>query len=171
MNIYLKALIYLILFSLLHFGYDSTGLQFLKPICGTNESIFQHLKMGFFAYFFVFIIEYGIIKKRFRGNNFWYSRTLATIFIPWIIFLVWYLAPALWGKFSTTPGEISWALIVTYISGIFAAILEKGVEKARVSLGFKIVVFILFIASAFLFVWFTYKSPWVDLFVDPLKLE
>lgn len=171
MNIYLKALIYLIIFALLHFGYESTGLQFLKTICGINESVFQHLKMGFFAYFFASLIEYGIIRRRFSGNNFWCSRALATIFIPWIIFLIWYLAPAIWGKFSTITAELSWALIVTYISGIFGGILENGVEKAKVSSKFKMIIFILFAISTFLFVWFTYKLPWVDLFVDPLKLE
>lgn len=171
MNIYLKALIYLFLFGLLHFGYGSTGLEFLKPICGTNESVFQHLKMGFFAYFFASLIEYRVIRRRFRGNSFWCSRTLATIFIPWIIFLIWYLAPAIWGKFSTITVELSWALIVTYISGILAGIMEKGIEKAKISLGLKAVIFILFIISAFLFIWFTYKLPWIDLFVDPLKLE
>lgn len=171
MSIYLKALIYLIIFGLLHFGYESTGLQFLKPICGTDESVFQHLKMGFFAYFFASLIEYGIIRRRFRGNNFWCSRALATIFIPWIIFLIWYLAPAIWGKFSTITAELSWALIVTYISGVFGGILENGIEKIKASSGLKIAISILFVVSILLFVWFTYKLPWIDLFVDPLKLE
>ncbi|MCX7795812.1 MAG: DUF6512 family protein [bacterium] len=170
MNIYLKALIYLFLFGLLHFGYDSTGLEFLKPICGTNESVFQHLKMGFFAYLFTSLIEYRIIKRRFKGNNFWYSRILATILVPWIIFLIWYLVPAIYGK-VTLVLELSWALIVTYISGVFAGIIEKEVEKLKISLGFRTTVLALFIVSIFLFIWFTYRLPWIDLFVDPLKLE
>ncbi len=171
MNIYLKALIYLLIFGLLHFGYESTGLEFLKPICGTNESVFQHLKMGFFAYFFASLIEYRIVKGRFKGNNFWCSRALATILVPWMIFLIWYLVPATWGKINSVAIELSWAFIVSYLSGIFAGIIEKGVEKFKVSTEFKIVIIILFIVSAFLFVRFTYKSPWIDLFVDPLKLE
>jgi len=171
MNTYLKAFIYLILFGLLHFGYESTGLQFLKPICGTNESVFQHLKMGFFAYFFASLIEYVAIRRRLKANNFWSSRSLATVLNPWIIFLVWYLAPAVWGKFSTVASELSWALIVSYISGVFASILEKDIERAKISLCFKLIVFVLFVISAFLFIWFTYRLPWIDLFVDPLKLE
>ncbi|MGC8971694.1 MAG: DUF6512 family protein [bacterium] len=171
MNIYLKAIIYLLIFGLLHFGYESTGLQFLKPICGTDESVFQHLKMGFFAYLFASLIEYGIIRRRLRGNNFWYSRALATVFIPWAIFLIWYLAPAIWGKFSTITAELSWALIVSYISGVVGGIIEKNTEKTRPSLGFKLTISMLFVVSILLFVWFTYKLPWIDLFVDPLKLE
>jgi len=171
MSIFLKALIYLILFGLLHFGYDISKLEILKPICGINESVFQHLKMGFFAYFFTSLIEYGFIKRKLKGNSFWTSRMLATISIPWFIFLVWYLAPAIWGKFATATGELSWALIVTYISGIIASIMEKDIEKTRLSSSFKMTVLILFFISMFLFVWFTYKLPWVDLFVDPLKLE
>ncbi|MBC7320342.1 hypothetical protein H5T89_06825 [bacterium] len=169
MNIHLKSLLYLLLFGLLHFGYESTGLKFLKPICGTNESVFQHLKIGFFAYFFTSSIEFGIIKRRFKGNSFWCSRTLAVIFVPWIIFLIWYLVPAIWGK-VTLVVELSWALIVTYISGVFAGIIEKDLEKLRFSSRSKIITFILFVISAFLFIWFTYRLPWIDLFVDPSKL-
>jgi len=47
MNIFVKSLLYLIMFSILHFGYDLTHLIFLIPFCGVNESVFQYLKMAF----------------------------------------------------------------------------------------------------------------------------
>jgi hypothetical protein len=46
MNIYLKAVIFLLIFLILHFGYEITGWVFLTPFCGVNESVFQHLKMA-----------------------------------------------------------------------------------------------------------------------------
>lgn len=172
MNSFLKSLIYLLLFGLLHFGYEYTGIDILKTICGTNESIFQHLKMGFFAFFFASIIEYVVIRKRLkRNNNFWSSRVLLSIIIPWFIFLIWYLAPAIWGKFSTVTGELSWAFFVTYITGVIASLIEKDIAKSAMSSITKIIIFALFVISAFLFIWFTYTPPWIDLFVDPLKLE
>jgi len=75
MNIFLKAFIYLILFSVLHFGYDLTHLSFLKPFCGINESIFQHLKIAFWAYLLASLIEYPVFKRKKRKyEGFWIPR-------------------------------------------------------------------------------------------------
>jgi hypothetical protein len=64
MNIFVKSLLYLIMFSILHFGYDLTHLIFLIPFCGVNESVFQHLKMAFWSYLFTNLIEYFIERKK-----------------------------------------------------------------------------------------------------------
>jgi hypothetical protein len=53
MNIYVKPLLFLLSFSLFHFGYEITGWNLLTPFCGINESVFQHLKMAFWGYLLV----------------------------------------------------------------------------------------------------------------------
>jgi len=63
--------------------------------------------------------------------------------------------------------EVLWAIFVTYSSGVMVGIYRKNIEENMVTPSFKIVILILIILSAFLFVWFTYKLPWIDLFVDP----
>lgn len=100
MNVYLKALLYLFSFSVFHFGYELTGWTFLTPFCGINESVFQHLKMGFWGYILLSGIEYFSIRKKIKGNivNFWYSRIFSTIILPWITVLLWYLLPAVYGR-------------------------------------------------------------------------
>lgn len=168
MNIFIKSILYLVLFSLLHFGYDWTQWGFLKPFCGINESVFQHLKMAFWAYLITSVIEYILIKK--KTKNFWFPRLFSAIIIPWIIFLVWYLAPALYGKLSLAILEVFWAIFVTYIAGLIAGLIEKNFEKNDFTMGFKIAIIILLIISALLYILFTYKVPWVDLFVDPESL-
>ena len=75
MSIILKALIYLIFFSVLHFGYDLTHLSFLKPFFGINESIFQHLKMVFWAYLLASLVEYPVYKRKNKKyESFWIPR-------------------------------------------------------------------------------------------------
>lgn len=165
MNIFTKSILYLIVFSLLHFGYDWTKWVFLKPFCGINESVFQHLKMAFWSYLITAIIEYFIIKK--KSNNFWFPRFFSVTIIPWIIFLVWYLAPAFIGKFSLSVYEIIWALFVTYLSGIIGGIIEKNLEQYEFTLFFRTIVVVLLLISALLYICFTYKLPWVDVFIDP----
>ncbi len=159
MNLFIKSLIFLIIFSILHFGYDLTSWSFLKPFCGVDESVFQHLKMAFWAYFFASSIEYFAFKKK---GVFWYSRLLSTT-----IFLIWYLVPAFFGKLSSSKLELLWAIFSSYASAVMAGVVEKNVERGPINLSFKIVVIALFIISAILYILFTFKLPWIDLFVNP----
>ena len=164
MNVFIKSIIFLIIFSILHFGYDLTHWSFLKPFCGVDESVFQHLKMAFWAYFFSSIIEYFVLKKK---SGFWYSRLLSTIILPWFIFLIWYLVPAFFGKLTSSTIDLIWAIFTSYASAVIAGIFEKNLEKTSLDLSFKIVIFTLFIISAILYILFTFKLPWIDLFVNP----
>lgn len=166
MNIFFKSFVFLIIFSVLHFGYDLTRWEFLKPFCGVDESVFQHLKMAFWAYLSTNIIEYIILKKK-AHSSFWYSRFLSTIILPWSIFLVWYLMPALFGKLTSSTLELLWAIFSSYISAIFGGTIEKNIEEVSFNLRFKIFIIALLMTSSLLYILFTYKIPWIDLFVNP----
>ena len=178
MNIYLKSLIFLVVFSILHFGYEITGWTLLTPFCGVNESVFQHLKMAFWSYLLLTVlIEYPFIRKKIeRGKsdkriieigNFWYSRLLSVIILPWIMLIIWYLLPALYGKAESLLVDLVWAVAVTYLSCFFVGYLEKETEKIEFKLSTKYIILFLVFISGFLFVWFTYKLPWIDLFINP----
>jgi len=82
MRRFLKILIYVALFSVLHFGYELTGWDFLKVLCGTDESVFEHIKMGFWAYLFTSVIEFFAFKKK---QIFWSSRFFSASLVPWFI--------------------------------------------------------------------------------------
>lgn len=166
MGILAKAFLYLGLYVFLHFGYDATGFDVLRPIAGVSESVFEHLKIGFFAYFFASLLEFVILRRRsFRPRGFWPSRMLATWSIPWTIVSLWYLAQ------STKPLPLSlelvWAFSVTLLSGISGGILEREVEETWFSPRAKGVLFILFLVSCAFFATFTYRTPPVDLFATP----
>lgn len=168
MNIYVKSLLYLAIFSILHFGYDLTHWAFLIPLCGINESVFQHLKMAFWAYLLASLFEYFVVRRKLsKRKTFLYPRLLSTIIVPWFAMLIWYLVPAFYGRVEFLTLEILWAVFSTYFSGVMGGIIEKNIEENVVTPSFKIVILILIILSAFLFVWFTYKLPWIDLFVNP----
>jgi len=92
MNIYLKSLFYLAIFSILHFGYDLTHWVFLAPFCVINESVFQHLKMAFWAYLLTSVLEYFVIKEKIskrtlflvsQGSN--YSNT-TLVYYAYLVF-------------------------------------------------------------------------------------
>ncbi|MGQ9800599.1 MAG: DUF6512 family protein [Candidatus Saccharicenans sp.] len=168
MNIILKAFIYLIFFSVLHFGYDLTGWPFLKLFCGVNESIFQHLKMAFWAYLLASLVEYPVLKrKKKKYESFWIPRFFSASIVPWTIFLVWYLAPATGGKLSPSYLEIIWALVVSFFSGLAGGLIERTLEEQRLAFCFKVLVIFLVVVSAFLYITFTYNLPWIDMFRAP----
>ncbi len=168
MSIILKAFIYLIFFSVLHFGYDLTHLSFLKPFCGIDESVFQHLKMAFWAYLLASLVEYPVYKRKNKKyDSFWIPRFFSATVVPWTIFLVWYLAPATGGKFRLAYMELIWALMVSYFSGLAGGLIERTLEEKRLAFCFKVLVIFLALASAFLYIAFTYQLPWIDMFRAP----
>ncbi len=168
MSILAKAFIYLILFSILHFSLDFTGWSFLRPFAGVDESVFQHLKMAFWAYLLASLVEYPFFKKKKKSvESFWYPRFLSAVFVPWIIFIVYFLLPATAGKLKNAPLELIWAILVTYFSGLAGALLEGHLEEQKLEFCFKAVIIFLLVSSAFLYVAFTYSLPWLDMFRAP----
>ena len=148
-------------------------MAFLKPFCGTNESVFQHLKMAFWAYVLLSLVEFVMLKKRedTKIKNFVHSRMLSAVLLPWIILLIWYLLPGVFGRVESLFVEVLWAVLVTYMSGLFVAQIEKEVEKVQFQTATKVVLITVTAISAFLFVLFTYRLPWIDLFVNPGTLN
>ncbi|KUK13148.1 MAG: hypothetical protein H5T91_10525 [Synergistetes bacterium] len=170
MNLYIKGLIYLAIFSILHFGYDLTEWKLLAPFCGINESVFQHLKMAFWAYILASIVE-RFSKGRFNGTVvFWYPKLLSAVMLPWITMILWYIVPAVYGKIEVLWVEVAWSILITYIAVIAVMVIERGIEAGKIDFSFKVVTFILFVVSVFLYVSFTYKLPWIDVFIDPKKV-
>ena len=140
----------------------------LSLICGVCESNFQHYKAGFFSYLIVNLVEYAVHRQGIPDRDgYLYSRMAATVFLPWIIFLLWYLAPALIGRWPNNTYEIIWANLVTGIVGAFTAILERGLENAAYSRSLKAVLVILFLTSILLYLKFTFRLPWADVFLEP----
>ncbi len=164
---WLKLLIYLFVFSNLHFGYDLTQAGILKPFCGIDESVFEHLKMAFWAYSIASIAEYGLFKPKGLPRNFFYSRLLSTILVPWTIVLLWYLAPATVGKMQLQAVELTWAIAVSAGSGFIGIYIERNIQETRLENATRAILITLYLISAFLFIRFTYSKPWIDLFINP----
>ena len=174
MKTYIKALLFLGVFSVLHFGYELTGWKFLIPICGINESVFQHLKMAFWAYIITSALERIPSKGKDSDSvpkaEFWYSRFLSAVIGPWLIFILWYFLPAVYGRAKSLFVDLSWSLLVTFTAALFAAQLERETQKLTLSKDTRLLIIFLVVASGFLFVFFTFKLPWIDLFINPATI-
>lgn len=163
-----KTLLFWLVFLIIMFLYRVFPFFPFSMISGTSESNFQHYKMGFFAYLITSGIEYWLFRKKIAARqSFLYSRLTSVLFLPWIIFLVWYIAAAVVGQMPVTL-EIIWANLVVLLVGLFSVTLERGWEKAVFPRSSRIVIWVLLFLSIALFLRFTFGPlPWADVFVEP----
>jgi hypothetical protein len=137
-------------------------------ISGTSEAVFQHLKIAFFAYILLNIIEYLIYKKSIeQKQRYLFSRLFSTLILPLAIGIFFFTAPAYYGKFQTIPAEIIFANIALLSASFCTIVIEDHFEKIAPSKIFQVVILILFLIMLSIFIIFSFKDPWFDVFAIP----
>lgn len=149
---------------LLHFLYEWTNKNGIVALfSAVNESTWEHMKLLFFPMF-----VFAFIEKRYKSyNNFWWSKlagiTLGTILIPVLFYTIN-------GVFGRTADWVN--ILIFFVSVFFAYFTEyrlakkgnDGILSERQS-------FILLCLFAILFAVFTYFTPEIPLFLDPISGE
>lgn len=159
-----------LIFMALYLTYRFIPIFPLSIIAATNESNFQHYKQIFFTLLIASGLEYFALKKAINDNaGFWYPRLLAAVLAPWLVFLIWYLAPALLGgPFPQIWQEILYANGVTIICFALTVIMEHAFLDIRYTRELRFVVGSLAVISVLLFMVFTFSHlPWADVFIEP----
>ena len=164
-----KTLIYWAIFMLMYFAYKFFPNRLLALFCGTTESNFQHYKASFFAWLIASGLEFFLYSTGIPDTEtFVYSCIGTAIFLPWFVFLFWYLAPAFYGRMPNIPLEVIYGNIMTLLAGFGAAIFERGLGQIQYFWELKLLLWVLFLVSIALYVVFTFtKLPWADVFVEP----
>lgn len=167
---WVKGLLFWVTFLVLY------ALRKIAPIIpitlftGVDESNFQHYKGTFFAYLIISLIEFLIFRKKVENKGtYWYARLMAAVFAPWLVFLVWYLMPALLGG-EALPNmglEILFGNIATLIVGMLAVIFERGFETIIYGKSLKAVIWVMFVVSILVYTLLTFNLPWADVFTEP----
>ena len=151
--------------TLLHFLYNWTNESVLvSPFSAVNESTWEHMKLLYFPLFI-----FALIQSRFfmEYKNFWCVK-----FIGIITGLI--LIPTLFytynGAFGKSPDWLNIAIF--FISAAIALILETWLFKnSSIECKWSGVAFGLLTLIGLLFVVFTFYTPQVPLFKDPLSGE
>jgi len=163
-----KIFLFWAIFLLLHFLYTFLPIFPVSLISGTSEAFFQHLKSGFYAYLLVCLFEAARHWRRLeQQERFVYTRLLACLLTPWVIFLVWFLPAALYGRLPSIPLEIIYANLAVVVSGIAVVALEHSLDGVEYSTAAKIAILGLFLAAVVVFVAFSQRLPWTDVFTEP----
>lgn len=150
-----------ILGTLLHFTYQLLGENaFVASFSAVNESVWEHLKLLFFPMLLTTIIGYFYIRK--DAPNFLCAKTLGILTSMLFIIIFFY----------TYTGIIGKSIVFIDIASFFIAVIlgEYLAYKLMIS-NFKcnnIIATIILTIILICFIVFTYCTPHIALFKDPV---
>ncbi len=163
-----KGLVFLGIFSIVHFIYDLLPYTPVLIIGANDESVFSHMKMAFWSYLFVLGIEYAVFRKGIDNKQgFVFARLTSAIIAPWIEVLIWYVVPAIVKAELPLPLELTWAFISVFLIVVIVGGLEREWQKGTYARYATISVLVLLGLSLFFFTVFTFEKPWIDIFYLP----
>ena len=163
----LAGIVFIIVFgSILHFTFEWSGNQAIVGVfSAVNESVWEHLKLGFWPAMVFALIEFKYLKK--STNNFLFAKTVGIYLIPVIIIVLFYSYTAILGE-SILVIDILTFVIAVIVGQLVSYRLLTGKTLSynldRVSL-------IALLLLGLAFVLFTFYPPRLAMFQDPITGE
>ncbi|MEO0140455.1 MAG: DUF6512 family protein [candidate division WOR-3 bacterium] len=156
------ALIFLALFAAIHLAGDLVPVRL--PFFGTSESVWEHLKMGWWSYGLAYGISWAITRKGSLAGLF--TGTLLSL---GAIFIIYYTSLNLGAVPGRLPlaADIAIVSAITFLSGLIGAEASGFVDSRKGSWRFLLVTSALWALLLVLFVVYTYNAPPFDLFQEP----
>ena len=161
----LAGMIFIIFFgSILHFTFEWSGNHVIVGIfSAVNESVWEHMKLGFWPAILYLIIEYLILFK--KTNNFFLAKTAGIYTTILIIPLIFYSYTAFTGEDIFVIDILSFVLAVI----IGQLISYKLLTFRKLSKNLQIISIISLAILGFAFIIFTFFPPKIPLFQDPIS--
>ena len=153
-----------ILGTLLHFAFEWSGRSIpIGAIAAVNESVWEHLKLGFWPALAYMALEYGRFGE--STNNFRFAKTLGIYLIPITIVLLYYSYTAILGH-GLLIVDIAIFIVAVVVGQLVSyKLLIASPVPTRINRFAPIALAILGI----LFVLFTFYPPHLPLFRDPVS--
>jgi len=146
-----------ILYVFFHQIYDIIPGTLVGTIFGEGiESIYAHMKMLFYAYLVVSLIDYFLRRKKIQLEAFLYARMLILACVPWMMIVMFYAVEAMGIALPHTP-ELIWALIVTALGLYFCIRLEKPFEHMPLRGATKAMIVLAFVTALVTYVGFSFS--------------
>jgi hypothetical protein len=122
------------------------------------ESIYAHMKMLFYAYLILSMIDYFRYRKNGLAGSFVYARMLILSAVPWMMIILYYTVEAV-GVVLPRSIDLPWALVVTAFGIYFAIRLEEPFEKMDLRPALKSAILVVFLAALITYVGFSFAIP------------
>ena len=148
--------------TILHFLYDWTGGSILvSPFSGVNESTWEHMKLLFWPTFIYATVQYFLFRER---DVFWCVKIRGTLLGLALIPIIFYTYNGVIGK---SPDWINIAIF--FISAAAVYIYENRLFNSdKVSCRSPKTAFALLCIIGLLFALFTFRTPELGIFLDPI---
>ncbi|MCX8154021.1 MAG: DUF6512 family protein [Candidatus Bathyarchaeota archaeon] len=160
------AIFIITLGSLLHFTFELSGKHIIIGVfSAVNESVWEHLKLGFWPTLTSALLEYKQLRK--VANNFLLAKTVGIYLIPTIIIVSFYSYTSILGV-SIIAIDIL-IFIIAVITGQLASYKLLTSKPLSLKLGTVVLIAILLLSLSF--VVFTFYPPSLSLFQDPIAGE
>ena len=152
--------------TILHFTFELSGNQ---PVVGVfsavNESVWEHLKLGFWPALVWALIEYKYIEK--SSNNFLFAKTVGIYLIPIVIPILFYSYTAFLGE-SVLVIDILTFVVAVIVGQLVSYKLLTYRKMPEILNRISLVALVLLGVA---FVLFTFYPPHLPLFKDPVTGE
>ena len=149
--------------TILHFLYDwLDGALWIAPFSGVNESTWEHMKLLFWSMFLFSIVQSFFFKDR---KDFWYVKLKGILLGLALIPIIFYTYNGTIGK-SPSWFNIAIFFITTAIVYVYET---KEFNKNKMKFISPKLAIPLLSAIALLFVAFTFKTPELEIFRDPVS--
>lgn len=149
--------------ALLHFVFEWTGKV---PIVGlfvpVNESVWEHLKLGYWAVVLFMIFEYRFVKE--EAPLYFFGKAIGIIALNLFIVLFFYTYTSFTGK------PIQFLDVCSFVVGaLICQIVSFYISKRHGHRWLNTLGILLIFAIGILFMIFTFKTPRLPIFRDPIK--
>ena len=166
--LYLRSLLFLAIFIGMHYLFKFFPNVITQVFSGINESVFQHMKVGFYSYLILSIIEFLVFKKKITNKvKFLFSRILSMVLYPYLIFLFFLFSRVVYPWQMLFVIEIIFAQITVYISVLFLSFIEVDIAKFEFGKRLRVLFVILLGLLIIEFTTFSFYLPWHDILGNP----
>lgn len=154
-----------ILGSFLHFTFELSGNWMpLAAISAVNESVWEHLKIGFWPALIYAIVEYPYLRK--RVNNFMFAKSMGIFAIPLFIAMLFYTYSGIFEVEILIVDILIFIAAVAIGQYIGYRLMIKGMTPRALN----VAGLVLIITLAVMFVLYTYWPPHLPIFQDPMGI-
>jgi len=147
---------------MLHFAFDWSGQwQPLALIAAVNESVWEHLKLGFWPALFYSFVEYWYINK--STNNFLIAKTTAIYLIPITITVLFY-------SYTAIIEDMLVADILVFVLAVAVGQLTsyRILSSRQLPKGSHRFAMVALVCLILIFALFTFYPPHLPIFKDPI---
>lgn len=122
------------------------------------ESVYAHMKMLFYAYLILSIIDYFRLRNKGLPRSFFYARMLILAAVPWMMIATYYTLEAV-GITLPRAADLTWAILSTAFGLYFAIRLEEPLEGLELRPALQSLIVVVFLTAFITYVGFSFHIP------------